>query len=81
MANSSESQELGALMGMDTDIEEDLEELEGIYSAMEELEDIIETGSDAESLDIDHGTALADTLHHPEPAPEPVQAVKLEKAT
>jgi hypothetical protein len=48
---------------------------------MEELEDIIETGIDAGALDIDHGTALADTSNHPEPASEPVQAVKLEKVT
>jgi hypothetical protein len=38
------------------------------------VEDII--GIDAESLDIDHGTALADTSDQPEPAPEPVQTVK-----
>ncbi len=62
-------------MGLNAEIEEDLEELEGIYSDMVELEDIIETGNDAESLDIDHGTALADTSDQPEPATEPVQAV------
>jgi hypothetical protein len=57
----SELQELSALMGLDAEIEEDLEELEGVYSAMEELQDIIETGVDAESLDIDHGTVMAST--------------------
>eukprot|EP00291_Cryptomonas_curvata_P019119 CAMPEP_0172157472 /NCGR_PEP_ID=MMETSP1050-20130122/3807_1 /TAXON_ID=233186 /ORGANISM="Cryptomonas curvata, Strain CCAP979/52" /LENGTH=261 /DNA_ID=CAMNT_0012826699 /DNA_START=237 /DNA_END=1025 /DNA_ORIENTATION=- len=57
------------------EIEEDVEEVEGIYSAMEELADMIETGMDAESLDIDHGTVLAETPVHPEPTPEPVQAV------
>jgi hypothetical protein len=46
---------------------------------MEELEDIIETGNNAESLDIDHGTALADSSDQPEPAPEPVQAVKRQR--
>ena len=40
----SELQELGALMGLDAEIEEDLEELEGVYSAMEELQDILRLG-------------------------------------
>ncbi len=57
----SELQERSALMGLDAEIEEDLEELEGVYSAMAELQDIIETGVDAESLDIDHGTVIAST--------------------
>ena len=43
---------------------------------MEELADMIETGVDAESLDIDHGTVLAQTPVLPEPAPEPVLEVK-----
>jgi hypothetical protein len=72
----SELQELSALMGLDAEIEEDLEELEGVYSAMEELQDIIETGVDAESLDIDHGTVMASTAVPSNPAPEPVQEVK-----
>jgi hypothetical protein len=72
----SELQELSALMGLDAEIEEDLEELEGVYSAMEELQDIIETGVDAESLDIDHGTVIASTAVPSNPAPEPVQEVK-----
>jgi hypothetical protein len=37
---------------------------------------MIETGVDAESLDIDHGTVLAQTPVLPEPAPEPVLEVK-----
>ena len=72
----SEVQELGCLMGLDAEIEEDLEELESVYAAMEELADMIETGVDAESLDIDHGTVLAQTPVLPEPAPEPVLEVK-----
>jgi hypothetical protein len=43
---------------------------------VEELADMIETGVDAESLDIDHGTVLAQTPVLPEPAPEPVLEVK-----
>ena len=43
---------------------------------MEELADMIETGVDAESLDIHHGTVLAQTPVLPEPAPEPVLEVK-----
>ena len=74
--SGSAVQELGCLMGLDAEIEEDLEELESVYAAMEELADMIETGVDAESLDIDHGTVLAQTPVLPEPAPEPVLEVK-----
>ncbi len=42
-------------MGLDAEIEGNLEEFEGIYSAMEELEDIIESGMDADLLDLGDG--------------------------